>query len=350
VISDEGVMLTQVKLELVPGDKRLLHFTLPNEARFWFAFVNQNGVWPWREQDRILIPLEQQSRGDKPATVELFYSSRIGSPGGRKLDLALLGPKFDLPLENITWQVYLNEKWRLSDWAGTLQLQEDTQATAPVAVDVRSYLESEVIQNRAKTKAAEEMLSLGNTLLERGNPQQARQAFQSAYGLSTHDQAFNEDARVQLHNLKLQQALVGLNVRQSAAAGEAAPAPGNLKELRARKDLAYTQQEAKQIIDANTADDNAALMRLAERLIQQQDAAVTAPAAIRAAIPQQGRMLSFRRTVQVDTFADLNISLHATAERAAGSTFRALTLGALFLAFVLLAWTANRLKPREVSI
>jgi hypothetical protein len=349
VISDEGVMLTQVKLELVPGDKRLLHFTLPNEARFWFAFVNQNGVWPWRERDQILIPLEQQSRGDKPATVELFYSSRIGSPGGRRLDLALLGPKFDLPLENITWQVYLNEKWRLTDWKGTLQLQEDTAAVAPVAVDLRSYLEGEVIQNRAKTKAAEEMLSLGNTLLERGNPQQARQAFQSAYGLSTHDQAFNEDARVQLHNLKLQQALVGLNVRQSAAAGEATPAPGNLKELRSRKDLAYTQQEAKQIIDANTADDNAALMRLAERLIQQQDAAVTAPAAIRAAIPQQGRLLSFRRTVQVDTFADLNISLHATAQRAAGSGFRAMTLGGLFLGFIVLVWTANRLKPQDVA-
>jgi hypothetical protein len=350
VISDEGVMLTQVKLELVPGDKRLLHFTLPNEARFWFAFVNQNGVWPWREQDRILIPLEQQSRGDKPTTVELFYSSRIGSPGGRKLDLALHGPKFDLPLENITWQVYLNEKWRLSDWKGTLQLQEDVQAAAPIAVDVRSYLESEVTQNRAKTKAAEEMLSLGNTLLERGNPQQARQAFQSAYGLSTHDQAFNEDARVQLHNLKLQQALVGLNVRQSAVAGEAAPAQDGLKQLRARKDLAYTQQEAKQIIDANTADDNAALMRLAERLIQQQDAAVTAPAAIRAAIPQQGRLLSFRRTVQVDTFADLNISLHATAERAAGFTFRAVTLGMVLFAFIVLIWWANRLKPRDTAM
>jgi hypothetical protein len=349
VISDEGVMLTQVKLELVPGDKRLLHFTLPNEARFWFAFVNQNGVWPWREQDRILIPLEQQSRGDKPTTVELFYSSRIGAPGGRKLDLALLGPKFDLPLENINWQVYLNEKWRLTDWKGTLQLQEDSPVTAPVAVDVRSYLEGEVIQNRAKTKAAEEMLSLGNTLLERGNPQQARQAFQSAFGLSTHDSAFNEDARVQLHNLKLQQALVGLNVRQSAAAGEAAPAPGNLKELRNRKDLAYTQQEAKQIIDANTADDNAALMRLAERLIQQQDAAVTAPAAIRAAIPQQGRLLSFRRTVQVDTFADLNISLHATAQRAAGLGFRVMTLGALFLGFILLVWTSNKLKLRATA-
>jgi hypothetical protein len=344
VISDEGVMLTQVKLDLVPGDKRLLHLTLPADARFWFAFVNQNGVWPWREQDRILIPLEQQSRADKPTTVELFYSSRIGEPGGRSLDLALVGPKFDLPLENITWQVYLNDRWRLADWAGTLQLQEEGQVVAAQSVDVQSYLRSEVMQNQAKTRAAEEMLSLGNNLLERGDPQQARRAFQSAYGLSLHDNAFNEDARVQLHNLKLQQALVGLNVRKSVAAGETAQVPGNLKDLRNRKDVAYTQQEAKEIIDANTADDNAALMKLAERLVQQQDAAVVAPAAIRAAIPQQGRLLTFRRAVQVDTWADLRIQMTAAALRPASSGMRLTILGGIFGALALLVWVAGSLR------
>src|SRR5205085_11584571 len=74
VISDDGVMLTQVRLEMLPGDKRLLNFTLPKDGRFWFAFVNQNGVWPWRELDRILIPLEPQSRGGKPVPVEFFFS------------------------------------------------------------------------------------------------------------------------------------------------------------------------------------------------------------------------------------------------------------------------------------
>ena len=63
VISDDGVMLTRARLDILPGDKRLLNLTLPKAAEFWFAFVNQNGVWPWREGDRILIPLEPQSRG-----------------------------------------------------------------------------------------------------------------------------------------------------------------------------------------------------------------------------------------------------------------------------------------------
>jgi hypothetical protein len=49
VISDAGVMLTQARLDILPGDKRLLYVTLPAGANFWFAFVNQNGVWPWRD-------------------------------------------------------------------------------------------------------------------------------------------------------------------------------------------------------------------------------------------------------------------------------------------------------------
>ena len=350
VISDAGVMLTQVKLDLVPGDKRLLNFSLPKGAEFWFAYVNQKGVWPWRDQDLILIPLEQQSRADKPTSVELFYSSTISGPDGRKLDLALFGPKFDLPMENITWQVYLNEKWQLKDWQGTLQLQEDAPVAQPVAVDVQSYLQNEFTLNREKTKAAEEMLNLGNSLLERGDPQQARRAFQSAYGLSAHDNAFNEDARVQLHNLKLQQALVGLNVRQSAAGGEAAAAPGNLKELRNRKEVNYTQQEAKQLIDANTADDNAALMRLAERLVQQQDAAVPNPTAISATIPQQGRLLTFRRSVQVDTWADLNIRLKVASVSTASTALRFIILGIVFVGFGFLIWLTNLASKRSNTI
>jgi hypothetical protein len=175
------------------------------------------------------------------------------------------------------------------------------------------------------------MLSFGNSLLQQGDPQQARKAFQNAYGLSTHDSAFNEDARVQLHNLKLQQALVGLNVRQRLAGGDAAPATGNLRELRNRRDATYTQQEARQLLDSNSAEDNATLTRLAERIVQQQDAAQPTPTAIRATVPQQGRLLTFQRTVQVNEFADLDLHLKATSVRAVSFGFRVAVLAGLAL-------------------
>ena len=308
-------MLTRARLELQPGDKRLLQLTLPREARFWFAFINDSGIWPWRDDDRILIPLEQPSQGDKPVPVEIFYSCQVASPGSRSLDLELLAPRFDLPLEDISWRVSLSDKWVVEHWAGSLQLQQ--QQTVPEsAVDLQTYLQGESAARMVRTKEAEELMAAGNSALAQGDPQQARRAFEAAYGLSTHDAAFNEDARVQLHNVKLQQALVGLNVRQSAVAGDAGALGGKFRDLRSRKDLNYTQQDAKEIIERNSADENAAFMRLAERLIQQQDAAVSSPAVIRTSIPEQTRVLTFRRAVLVNPWAELKINATRVVSKA----------------------------------
>ena len=347
VISDAGVMLTQAHLDILPGDKRLLYLTLPPGANFWFAFVNQNGVWPWREGDQILIPLEQQSRGDQPLPVEIYFSSKAGEGDVTALDLNLLAPKFDLPLENLTWRVFLNDKWQVKKWSGALQLQQQ-EILANSALDVAGYLQNESSLQQQKAKEAQQMLDFGNTALQNGDPQQARRAFESAFGLSKNDEAFNEDARVQLNNLKLQQALVGLNVRQAAVAGETGAVGGKLNELRNNKDGNYTQQDAKQIIDNNSADENAALMKLADRLIQQQDAAVANSAAIRANIPEQGRLLTFKRAVVVDTWADLNIGLHArtTTGMSWGMRAAVLALVALVLGgFALLVRGLGKTKP-----
>jgi len=342
VISDAGIMLTQARLDLLPGDKRLLHLTLPRDANFWFAFVNQSGVWPWREADQILIPLAQPSRGDQPVPVEIFFSSTVGQPGRRALDLSLLAPKFDLPLENLTWRVFLNDRWEVKTWSGALQLQQQEIVGGGGGLDLQGYLQDESSLQRRKTKEAEQLLALGNTALQNGNPQQARRAFESAYGLSAHDEAFNEDARVQLNNLKLQQALVGLNVRQAAVSGGGA-AGGKLSELRNDKEGNYTQQDAQRIIDNNSAAENAAFMKLAERLIQQQDAAVASAGTIRANIPEQGRLLTFKRAVVVDTWADLGIHLLTRTAQVASGTVRLLILTLTGLILVGLGLLVRRL-------
>ena len=131
---------------------------------------------------------------------------------------------------------------------------------------------------------------------------------------------------MQLHNVKLQQALIGLNVRQATAGGEGGTLAGKFRDLRGRKEPNYTQQDAKDIIDRNSADENAAYLRLAERLIQQQDAAVSSPTALRASLPERGRVLTFKRAVVVDPWADLQIRLLAAETKAAGWGIRVLIL------------------------
>ena len=356
VISDAGVMLTHAQLEILPGDKRLLHVTLPAGAttRFWFAFVNHNGAWPWREQNEILIPLEQQSRGDQPEPVEIFFSSEVGKASGGALDLNLLAPKFDLPLEDLTWRVFLNDKWRLKKWSGALQLQQQEIVDGGGAFDVQGYLRTEAGLQQQKTQEAQQMLALGNSALQKGDPQQARRAFSQAYDLSHNDAAFNEDARVQLNNLKLQQALVGLNVRQAAVAGANGAVGGGmggaLNEFRNNKDANYTQQEAKQIIDNGSAEQNRALMNLANQLIQQQDAAVANPAAIRANIPEQGRLLTFKRAVVVEPWADLNIGLEAGSADAGWWKIRLFLMAVTVLILAGFSLVARFLvKPEQAS-
>jgi len=252
----------------------------------------------------------------------------------------LLAPKFDLPLEDITWRVYLNDRWQVKKWSGALQLQSQEIVSTPEAIDLQSYLASESSLERQKTQEAQQMLALGNSALQNGDPQQARRAFESAYGLSRNDAAFNEDARVELNNLKVQQALIGLNARQSAVSGGNAALGGKFRDLRNSKDNHYTQQDAQQIIDSNSADENAAFMKLAQRLVQQQDAAVSSPAVIRANIPEQGRLLTFKRSMDVNEKAELNIGLEAVAAKAASWSVRffVLLMTALALAgFGLLA-------------
>jgi hypothetical protein len=344
VVSDAGVMLTQARLEILPGDLRLLPVKLPAGASFWFAFVNQNGVWPWREGDQILIPLEPQPDNDQPVPVEIYFTSEAGQPVGSALDLNLLAPKFDLPLENLTWRVFLNDKWQVRRWSGALQLDRQEVVTSS-ALDLDSYLQSESSLKQSKTTQAEQMLALANSALQNGDPQQARRAFESAYDLSASDEAFNEDARVQLNNLRLQQALVGLNVRQAEVTKDNSAAAGKLNEVRNNKAANYTQQDARQIIDNHSADENAALMKLASRLIQQQDAATANPAIIRAAIPEQGRLLTFKRSVVVNSDADLNLSLHARAVSGVswGRRLALLALVALVMAgFALIARQPTR--------
>jgi len=117
--------------------------------------------------------------------------------------------------------------------------------------------------------------------------------------------------------------------------------------LRDKDGANYTQQDAKQIIDNNSADENAALMKLAGRLIQQQDAAVANPAVIRANVPEQGRLLTFKRAVVVDSWADLNIGLQTRTVSVVSWNFRLGMLTAIALSLAGLGLLARSLGKTQ---
>ncbi|MGA2053467.1 MAG: hypothetical protein ABSH19_09160, partial [Opitutales bacterium] len=283
--SRDGQLLTSASLRLFPGDKRYLHLKLPPGAQFWFVFVNDKGVTPSRVADEILVPLEANPLAGEPTTVEFLYAESFAN-GWTQADLA--GPRFDLPLENISWQLFLPEGWTLRDWSGPWHEVNSASLPAASAPGLDDYLATESARDRNETLEAQRLLDAGNQLLQEGQQQQARDLFSNAYQISQHDAAFNEDARVQWQNLREQQALVGLANRRNwfmtnngnAANGSAAfgagnggsPAAGDNAFLSQSEVLNYTDDQARKMLGSNAAEDNAVLAKLAARLVQQQSA------------------------------------------------------------------------------
>jgi hypothetical protein len=343
--SHDGALLTRTELVLVPGDKQLLPVTLPNGAEFWSAFVGGNSARTWREGGRILIPLEQHARTGEPVTVEFYFSSPAPRPGTRAENLALACPRFDLPLENIRWHVLLDPKWELKSWKGALQFEQSVAAPSGSVTDVAAYVRNATVQQALQSKEAAQYLSMANTLLEKGDPENARRAFQNAYGLSQHDLAFNEDARVQLHNLKTQQALVGLNVRQTRVGGDDRGTTNTPAQLRNSLTPSYTQQEARQLIDRNSAEDYAIQMRLVERLIQQQEATTANPTALRASLPELGHRISFSKSLQIDKGNELQLLLQLRPVAATSTSTRWLSLALVGLVIALIQASRRWIAP-----
>ena len=86
-------------------------------------------------------------------------------------------------------------------------------------------------------------------------------------------------------------------------------------------------------------------MRLAERLIQQQDAAVSSESALRANIPEQGRVLTFSSAPSVDKEADLRITLETASAQIASWKTRAEILLATLVVLTLISGLAKSFLP-----
>lgn len=309
-LSGAGSVLTKVTLKLDPGDKRMLRITLPPDSEFWFGYVNQQSVWPWNEEGDVLLQLESSATEGEDSVVEFFYATQLDLKQRRKINTSLIGPRLDLPLENISWTLYYPETWQIEDWDGNLTLDAQQQGWAAVT-DIKDYMQLEKKTRMMKKSKAESLLTEANVLLEQGKQEQARSAFSSAYNLSQSDAALNEDARVQLQNVREQQALVAIANRRNMFINEkfGSQVAAQQKEVAQEDLLNFTDQDLQSVLRGNTADENEALRRLAARLIDQQQAVPAKPQAIETILPQQGQTASFSRSLQVNDRAELVIEI-----------------------------------------
>jgi hypothetical protein len=126
----EGRTLTEISLRVRNHAKAFMKVDLPPGAQLFTAEVEGERVKPATARDGIRIPLLRAGLdSSKPYTVSFVYQSegaRFAKNGS--YDMAL--PKFDLPVNVLTWEVALPERLEVKQFGGNAVAAELLPAAA----------------------------------------------------------------------------------------------------------------------------------------------------------------------------------------------------------------------------
>ncbi|MGB6222902.1 hypothetical protein [Haloferula sp.] len=322
LISTEGSSITSVELYIDASAKVTLNLALPEGVTPFNLAVNGEGVPLVRSGSEWLFYVTPAPVASEPALVEFSYSHESAKRG------LLSGPRLGVPLENLIWDVFVPEGWLLAGSRGDFQLvkQEETGA-----LSLEGYL-AMVDARRARGKAeAVAELDQGYAWLRAGEQGKAGQVLGKAARNGFLDEASNEDARVQFRNLKMQQAVLGLNTRRqrnyldnrfSGNQIENAQLEQAAEENPILQGLSnFDPKQFDRLMVGNSAEVTSSLKTIAQRIVEQQMEVEAAPGSLKVELPGQGRMLRFSRSLQVTTNEPMELQLRLKRERPRGWMF-----------------------------
>ncbi|MEI8289254.1 MAG: hypothetical protein WCH99_07255 [Verrucomicrobiota bacterium] len=133
VIADDGQMMTEMALSVRNNGRQFLEVELPANAQVWSAFVAGQPVRPSVRDGKLLLPIQSSRADDSALSVELTYIGTNVFPKARG-EVGFASPKFDVPLKNAHWEVYLPPNYSYLD----LQKGTMTREFAPVAQPLSS--------------------------------------------------------------------------------------------------------------------------------------------------------------------------------------------------------------------
>jgi hypothetical protein len=310
VLAENGQMLTRAEMDLDAGDLRFLTLTLPEEAdRLWSVFVNGKVGRASRDGRAYRIPLESSLEGEATA-LDIQYAG-VGPDRG-----SLAAPRFDLPLNNVTWSVYLRPGRVYFGIGGDFTLAEREQG--PVVFDQSSYSMKNKLLLTSNLSRAKTVMAKGESLIRKGSQKEARQALESAMNYSQGQADMNEDARIQYNTLIRNQAVVGLaqrglEMRQERQTDQEA-SPQAQQQASGFNAGNFTPEYQRQIEQTLSADESANLYAVADKIIGQQRAAVAVARAIRVTLPEQGVKIAVNRPLVIHPNAELRLTWNSIPE------------------------------------
>jgi hypothetical protein len=317
LLSPAGDELTSVDLTIEVVQRGSLTVGLPKGGELFHLFVNGESVHFVREGDAwqfFILP----GTDDRTAEVRFAYVVPASVSGAKPGRVDLASPSLGVPMENLVWDVILPPGMEMTHDEGDLEPRE----IEPRGLfDRNRYLAESQARREDQNRRATALLDQANALIQSGDNSGASKALSSVANGFAIDEASNEDARVQLENLRTQQAVVGLNTRRQrlvldhetgggeSVVNEQVKQGAAFNRVLNEGDLNYRPDELPQLLQGNTSDDNASLQRIAGKIVRQQQGTESIARPMGLVLPTEGMVYRFERPLQVAENAPLNLEL-----------------------------------------
>ncbi len=309
LISPHGDSLTAVELSMQVTSKSTLRMKLPNDSKLFNVLVNDEAATLVREKGEWLFYVFPSPVPNQPANVRFVFSAK------NKRSDQLQGPVLNVPMEKLTWRVLVPEGYEMTSHEGDFDLSGQSSYGTFSLEDYKSFALS---KKRSDSESAVALLNQAVSWAAAGDQEKASQYFSNVVRNGNLDAASGEDARVQLRELKTQQAVLGLNTRrQKLTLDNNDVGQNNNDQLQEaananpilQGNYNYDPNQFDRFLLGNSADENAALKDIANRIVTQQLAAEPAPQALDITLPERGKVITFTRSVQVGSNAGEPMSI-----------------------------------------
>ena len=334
VVADDGQMMTEMSLSVRNNGRQFLEVELPRGAKVWSAFVAGQAVRPRASESKWLLPIQTASDGASAVSVELTYAGTNAFPQTRG-QVDFVSPRFDVPVKNASWEIYLPPDYDYDDFRGTMM--REVAAAQPLSTSFSQLEYARMEQdNKASMKAeVKREVSEAEQKLSGGSMREAVASFNRAKA----NAGYLKDKGASVADLEKR-----LNTAQASNLIEAQ------NEFMFRNSVQRTDTSASMRARLQNATyDNNTAERQWMKLQQAQEVVAPKVQPLRVNLPVRGRRLSFSQVLQTEIGKPMTIQLLAKNAKAVSWSARIVKLAAVFV----FLWAASavfvRMTRREAA-
>jgi hypothetical protein len=324
-VADDGQMMTEMSLSVRNHGRQFLEIALPAGANVWSAFVAGQPVRPSLRDGKLLLPIQSSGADDGTMAVDLTYVGTNTFPRGRG-NLGFASPRFDVPLKNARWEVYLPPDYAYQDFSGTMTREiAPAPETTSSSFSLLDYSRMEQAKKASAKVEVDRDVSQARRQLAGGNMREANATFNRAKTRLYADKRENGDVQKLEKDLQTAQASNLINAQNDFVyrnAGEIAT-DGMVPDQKAQP--------------AGLQNDDAAGQQWM-KLQQAQEIVTGKVQPLHVNLPVRGLHFAFTQVLQTESGRPMTIQLFAASNKAVSWPTRGLTaIGAFLILWALVA-------------